>query len=150
MTGKRRITWGVILLLVAGVLIWCAGQSSHEAQAKAQFQADRIQMEEVALWILERGSAEGTQPPTGWRYVRYYTQKIPVVDFALGGSGFGSQTAYWGVQYVPDDKPVGFQGEYWDYWKAKDGGRVYYDPEGDNRCYVKKLDTNWYYYEARF
>ena len=76
---------------------------------------------------------------------------VIAVEFCMGDAGLGSSTVYWGVNYVPSNSSfVGFQGQQWDYWKAQGEGRLYYDPEGDNTCYVRKLAECWYYYEMKF
>lgn len=149
-TKGNRLIWAVAILLTAGVCIWGANQTSREERTTARFQADRLQLEELAKRVAACGSAVDVQPPKGWQSVQIYHGACTTVEFAFGARGIGSETIYWGVNYVPEDQPVGFQGSRWDCWKERDGGRLYYDPEGDNQCYAKQLDTNWYYYEASF
>jgi len=148
---RRRF---LILIPVAAVALFalCALLSpDREEQARARFWADREQLQTAAQEILVLGSAEGVQLPAGWDGAELYRDGVHTVEFSLGSGGFGSETVYWGINYVPSNSSfVGFQGQQWDYWKSQGDGRLYYDPEGDNTCYVKALDECWYYYEMRF
>lgn len=147
---KRRLLWMIPPLLVIFVMAGLALRPDRESQTAAQFEAHREILEELAMLALEQGDADGITPPAPWRSVELYAKGIPNVEFDLGSGGFASQTVYWGVNYVPSDNMVGYQGLQWDYWKAQGEGRLYYDPEGDNTCYVRKLDECWYYYEMSF
>ena len=152
---KKWVWWGWLVGPLVLVLVWVAAafalQPSHESQTVKCFEEQREILEELAQLTLEQGSSEGIVPPSPWRGVEFHHSGIPTVEFDMGGFGFGSSTTYWGVNYIPSDNAmVGFQGRQWDYWKAQGEGRLYYDPEGDNTCYVRKLDDCWYYYEMSF
>ena len=138
----------LILVIVVGAF---ALRPSNESRTVKYFEEQREILEELAQLALEQGNAEGIVPPDPWRGVELYSRGIHTVEFDMGSFGFGSGTSYWGVNYVPSDSNmVGFQGQQWDYWKAQGEGRLYYDPEGDNTCYVRKLAPCWYYYEMKF
>lgn len=143
-----------ILISIAPIVLFAlmvALSPGPEERTAAKFQADRVELERAAREILTLGSAEGVTLPEGWREAELYRDGVHTVEFSLGGGGFASQTVYWCVNYVPDNSCfVGFQGRQWDHWKSQEDGRLYYDPEGDNTCYVKVLDECWYYYEMRF
>ena len=139
-----------IPLMVLLVLLWGMAQKSPQERVTEQFFADREQLEGIALRVLDGEDPTGVKLPEGWNSVALYNQGPKTVEFAFGGSGLGSSTAYWGVNYVPSGVVPGFQGSRWDYWKEQGKGRLYYEPEGDNTCYVERLDTCWYYYEERF
>jgi len=148
---KRRLLWMLPPLLVILVMAGLALRPDRESRAAAQFETHREILEELALLALEQGTADDITPPAPWRSVELYAKGIPTVEFELGSGGFASQTGYWGVNYVPSNSSfVGFQGQQWDYWKEHKNGRLYYDPEGDNTCYVRKLAECWYYYEMKF
>lgn len=151
MRGKRSV-WAALLMALALVIGWGALQSSPQEQVTARFLRDRGPLEAAAHQVLEQWSAEGVSVPVGWKSVTLHdhNRELVTVEFAFGGSGFGSETAYWGVNYVPAGVVLGFQGHRWDYWKGRGAGRLYYDPEGDNTCYVEELAPCWYYYEIRF
>lgn len=150
---KKRAS-RVVFLLAAAILWvgWRLGDGGPEDKVTAQFERDRARLEELALTVLDQGNTDNISVPGGWKGIELYGKYsgAQVVEFSFGCSGFGSPTAYWGVNYVPDDRPLGFQGDVWDYWKARGEGRLYYEPEGDNTCYVQRLAPCWYYYEARF
>jgi len=139
-----------IPLLLLAVVLWGLGQRSPQEEVTDHFLAERERLEGIALRVLAGEEPSQMDLPGDWRSVTLHDHGPETVEFSFGGSGLGSSTAYWGVNYVPSGVAVGFQGEWWDYWRAQGKGRLYYDPEGDNTCYVERLDTCWYYYEARF
>lgn len=151
---NRRIWLGMLTFMISLVLVpilWLSLGPDWETKTTQQFTADRAELEAIALQVLEQGNTDGIPPPDGWSAVELYSKGITTVEFEKGGFGMGSETVYWGINYVPSDSTmVGFQGQQWDYWKARGEGRLYYDPEGDNTCYVRKLDVCWYYYEMKF
>ena len=69
---------------------------------------------------------------------------------AMGGSGLGSSTTYWGIQYVPSGERLGFQGSRLEGWISDRDGWRWEESGGDNRCYIQELDERWYYYEMEF
>ena len=147
---KRR-KWLLLVLVFLLPTLWFALRPGREEQTLRQFTRDREVLEELAQLTLEQGNSDGIVPPAPWQGVELYRSGVRTVEFSMGGSGLGSETSYWGVNYVPGDSTmVGFRGQQWDYWKAKGEGRLYYDPEGDNTCYVRKLAPCWYYYEMKF
>ena len=72
------------------------------------------------------------------------------VEFSMGGSGMGSSTTYWGLQYVPSGERLGFQGLRLEGWISDGDGWRWEESGGDNRCYIQELDEYWYYYEMSF
>ena len=100
-------------------------------------------------WKAEQKSRVERQAeaPSGWRDVSRFDD---VVCFDYGGWGFGSSTRYWGVNYVTDNRLVGFQGMSME-GAAPDGeGWLWEENPGDNRCYVEPLAPCWYYFEMKF
>ena len=146
-----KIRKGTLLLgVVALVLLWIGMRETPQEKTVGLFTEDRAVLRQLAWQVLEEGSARGVPVPEGWQSVSLCTRGHTVVQFARKSSGFASQTSYCGVNYVPEDILVDFQGEHWDYWKPKGNGRLYYDPEGDNTCYVERIAPCWYFYEAKF
>ena len=139
-----------IPLLLLAVVLWGLGQRSPQEEVTDHFLAERERLEGIALRVLAGEEPSQMDLPGDWRSVTLHDHGPETVEFSFGGSGLGSSTAYWGVNYVPSGVEVCFQGSRWDYWKDQGKGRLYYDPEGDNTCYVERLDTCWYYYETRF
>lgn len=147
----KRWKWALPPLLLILLLACFALGPDRESRTVKQLEAHREILMELALLTLEQGDTGGITPPAPWQSVELYDSGVTTVEFSMGASGLGSSTAYWGVNYVPSDSGmVGFQGQQWDYWKEHKSGRLYYDPEGDNTCYVRKLDACWYYYEMKF
>lgn len=147
--GRKLILAAPILALVL-IAASFSPPPGREMRTIKQFETDRAALTQLAQQVLDTGNTEDILPPAPWTGVELFDSGVPAVEFSMGGSGVGSSTKYWGINYVPSDSMVGFQGQRWDYWKQEGDGRLYYDPESDNTCYVKKLDNCWYYYEMSF
>jgi len=72
-----------------------------------------------------------------------------IIEYTVLAKGFASASQYYGVFYSVDDVPVSFQNSNVslvpiadDVWEWKEAG--------DNRGLVKKIEDNWYYFEASF
>lgn len=72
-----------------------------------------------------------------------------MLEFTVGGSGFGSSTSYYGFYYSPIDVPLGFQGTDVDFVEDKDGWR-WEEENGDNWNYTEKITDKWYWFEMHF
>ena len=147
----RRISLIVVLFLALGAL-WTALQGGPKSRehAAALFQQNRSAFDFAAAQAVERGSGQGISRPPWVQDVTFWDYEGTAVEFSMGGSGLGSSTTYWGIQYVPSGERLGFQGsrlEGWisdrDCWRWEESG-------GDNRCYIQELDEHWYYYEMEF
>lgn len=74
------------------------------------------------------------------------------IDFSCGGSGFGSNTYYYGFFYSPEDSLTAWNGgacpadELYEY----ENGYKYQQTDGDNEYYVEKIGEHFFYYEAHF
>lgn len=148
---KKCVLLSAVLAAVVVLTLWsCTTQHGARRRVIGSFEDNRPAFEAAARQVLEQGGTQGVAGPPGVSEISYWTQEIPTVEFQFGGWGLGGGTRYWGVNYVEEDEPIGFQGGRWDYWKAEGAGRMYYEPESDNRCYVQRLDQGWYYFEAFF
>lgn len=82
------------------------------------------------------------------------------IDFSCGGSGFGSQTAYWGFYYSESDDlsalcPAPSNGKTYEQELRKMGEaylwkEAWQDSHGDNTYYVEPITGHFYYYEIHF
>lgn len=85
----------------------------------------------------------------GYQYVNTWEGEHSMTEFLISGSGFGSETTYYGCYYSPDDIPLAFQNAEakltqcgHDSWK--------WSGEGDNHGKTQKIMDHWYYFEASF
>ena len=62
----------------------------------------------------------------------------------------GPSTSYWGISHVPSDVLTGFQGAALSGWEPWDGGWLWREAGGDNRCFVRRLEPGWFCFEMRF
>ena len=153
MNRKRvlRIALIMVLFLVLGTL-WTALQGGPLARsyAKLLFQQNRTDFDSAAAQAVEQGSGQGISRPFGVRDVTLWDYEGTAVDFAMGAFGLGSSTRYWGVQYVPSGERLGYQGVRLEGWTQEGDGWSWSEPGGDNTCYLRELDGNWFYYEMGF
>ncbi len=153
MDRKRvlRITLIVVLFLVLGAL-WPAlqGEPQSREYTAALFQQNRSAFDSAAAQAVERGSGQGISRPPGVQDVTFWDYEGTAVEFSMGGSGMGSSTTYWGLQYVPSGERLGFQGLRLEGWISDGDGWRWEESGGDNRCYIQELDEYWYYYEMSF
>lgn len=147
----RRISLIVVLFLALGAL-WTALQGGPKSRehAAALFQQNRSAFDFAAAQAVERGSGQGISRPPGVQDVTFWDYEGTAVEFSMGGSGLGSSTTYWGIQYVPSGERLGFQGSRLEGWISDGDGWCWEESGGDNRCYIQELDERWYYYEMKF
>lgn len=133
-----------VLLFVGVVFLWKGVGLAPKERVQRQFHADLEELTQTAELVL---SGQEAETPSGWRDVSRFDD---VVCFDYGGWGFGSSTRYWGVNYVTDDRLVGFQGTSIEGAVPEGDGWLWQQADGDNRCYVEQLAPCWYYFEASF
>lgn len=139
-----------VFILIAAMF---GRQPGREERTIQQFETDRTVLEELAEHILEQGSAMEAEVPTPWQKVFLNQGECPSVEIQFRSSGFSSETMYWGVTYVPCGHTMymkRFHDMCWETRENTETGILFFEPEGDNTCYVKKLDECWYYYEMKF
>ena len=134
----RRISLIVVLFLALGAL-WTALQGGPKSRehAAALFQKNRSAFDSAAAQAVERGSGQGISRPPGVQDVTFWDYEGTAVEFSMGGSGLGSSTTYWGIQYVPSGERLGFQGSRLEGWIS----------DGDGWRWE---ESGWYYYEMEF
>ena len=146
---KRRFVWLLSLALATLLVAW----GGKQERTAAAFAHSRLQFEQAALQVLQQGSAQGVKCPKGVRSITLWggsDGREPTVEFLFGAGGWGSNTRYWGVNYVGNDIPVGFQAVRMEYWRKEGSGTRFYEVESDNTCYVERLEQNWFYFEMEF
>jgi len=153
MKNRNRLLWFGLALAVTAALSGAMLQLGNgRSQAVRNFEREREAFEWAARQTLEYGSGTA-YCPKGVREVNLYLGSYPyepTVEFLMGSSGFGSQTRYWGINYVESGRLAGFQGNRMEYWKEQGNGTLFYEVEGDNTCYVEPLDEGWFYFEMEF
>ena len=149
--GVLRISRIAALILMLGVL-WTALQGGPLARGYAGliFRWNRTDFDSAALQAVEQGSGQGISRPFGVWDVTFWDYEGTAVDFTMGAFGLGSSTRYWGVQYVPSGERLGYQGVRLEGWTQEGDGWSWSEPGGDNICYLRELDGNWFYYEMEF
>ena len=79
----------------------------------------------------------------------YWNGEHPIIEYTIENRGFASASQYYGVFYSFDDVPVAFQNTNTvlvplsdEKWEWSEGG--------DNKGYIRKIESNWFYFEATF
>lgn len=72
------------------------------------------------------------------------------VNFSCGGSGFGSNTQYYGIFYSKDDNLCAIRGPYSKKLEPENNGYRWKEPDGDNEYYVEPLGNHFFYYEEKY
>ena len=139
-----KLLGAVCVCMVGIVWLGTAGGLDTKSRVQRQFHADLEELTQTAELVLSGHEAE---TPSGWWDVSRFDDVV-CVDY--GGWGFGSSTRYWGVNYVTDDRLVGFQGTSIEGAVPEGDGWLWQQADGDNRCYVEQLAPCWYYFEASF
>ena len=131
--------------------LWEEQQELHSLEEQALFRAGREEFDRAAAELLAgNGPAE---LPRGVTEVTLYPAgegRVQTVEFLCGGWGVGLSTSYWGISHVPSDVLTGFQGAALSGWEPWDGGWLWREAGGDNRCFVRRLEPGWFCFEMRF
>ncbi len=132
-----------LLLLLFCVAIVVSAINTPEKRTIRYFNSHRIILEEDIMNTIETGQASSRLNLT----FNYWDGEHPIVEYIVVNSGIVSASQYYGFFYSFDNEPVSFQNadeslipiseQEWN-WIG----------EGDNRGIVRRLDTNWFYFEA--
>ena len=78
------------------------------------------------------------------------TEEDPrIIEYTLSGRGLGPSTSYCGFYYSEDDTPASFHGYGTSLTEISDS-EWKWTGEGDNHGYTRRLEKNWFYFEASF
>ena len=133
----------VLFLLLVCAMIFVSVINAPEKRTLRYFNNHRETLENDVLNFIETGRVGRELNIT----VDYWNGEHPIIEYVVVSSGIVSASKYYGIFYSFDDKPVSFQNtdeplmsiseQEWD-WNG----------EGDNHGIVRRLDTNWFYFEA--
>ena len=137
-------------ILVISALIICAAVAaavifgSPEKRTLRYFNAHREALEEDILNFNETGHASSSLDIT----FNYWDGENPIVEYIVVGRGIVSASHYYGFFYSFSGEPAAFQNV--DAELTETSGREWtWNGDGDNRGYVRRLDGNWFYFEAK-
>lgn len=126
------------VLLVSAILLLVACTSSEE-RVLTWFDAHRAELTEDAEARL-MGECSDDFDGDVWR------GEHTIVEYCVPG---GLTAQYSGVFYSPDDVPAAFQNVSVRLTESGEGEWTWRD-RGDNHGLVRRLEENWYYFEASF
>jgi len=148
---KRRTGLFLVLILIVSVLIGSFLLKQNEAPV-ASYEKDNysssIYQAVLKIDDLCVASDNISSDELGIK-ATYWNGEHPIIEYTIGAKGLVSSSRYYGIFYSFDDVPVAFQNANVslipisdEEWEWKDGG--------DNRGIVRKIESNWYYFEASF
>lgn len=142
MRKKRTIPAALIVLFLA-VVLFATGRP--EGRAREFFESNyELLQEDVKRYSLDNptGECAGAE-------VQYFDGEYPIVQYSMGSGGLFSGVQYAGVFYSADDVPVSFQNS-GEELIAISENEWEWNGAGDNHGLVRRLELNWFYYEASF
>ena len=144
----QPVIFFTVLLLFNLLLSGCGFGAAREMLEKERI----IQYVQENESLLTQCILDGDYDPLSDSAVIEDIEHAPeAVDFSCGGSGFGSQTNYWGFFYSETDNLLAVWCAITDGRSEKDGeGRIWYEPNSDNTYYVQHICSHFYYYYAHF
>lgn len=140
---KVFVLLGIFLLIVVIGLIGTV--NSPEKRTLRYFNSNRELLQESIL----NYELTGNMPDMLDIKITYWNGEHPIMEYTIVTGGLVSASQYYGFFYSFDGVPVAFQNandalipisdKEWE-WKGK----------GDNQGVVRKIESNWFYFEASF
>lgn len=140
----------IALVLAVLLLCFCAAGCTPTGRAHSAARIINKNITDItalAEKILETGKVPEDAFIMGVEDITYCAPDW--VNFRTGARGMGSETAYCGFYYSPEDKPIGFQGTDMEL-TAEGSGWAWQESDGDNEYYTERIQFGWYYYEMYF
>ena len=140
-----------LLAAVAAVCLLLTGCGLGTVQERTEKLRILRYVQENEALLTDCIASGNYSPLDGETLISEISTELEAVDFQCGGSGFGSQTNYWGFFYSEADNKT----DVWccpsDALLMEDGnGWSWSESEGDNSYYVEPISGHFYYYYAHF
>ena len=142
MKYKKAVFLGVVLVCL-GILAAGVG-NTPEKRTVRWFHHHREALEDDILSSLETGRAVSSRSEVS---VNYWDGEHPVMEYLVVGCGIAPASKYYGVFYSFDGEPVSFQNAGEPLTPGPEGEWTW-SGAGDNHGMVRRLDANWFYFEA--
>ena len=139
----KRIGIWVICLVVLLSLSGCAASGEKRVLACYERHMDELKADMVSHF--ENGEPLSFSVPGVT--VNEWPGEHTIVEYIVTGAGLNAQ--YAGFFYSRDDVPASFQNA-GETLSALCDGEWEWCGEGDNRGYVRRIEPNWFYFEANF
>lgn len=127
----------VCLLIVAGLA------NSPSKRTIRYFNRHRAILEDDILKTLETGQATSKLNIT----FNYWDGEYPIIEYIVVNRGIVPASEYYGFFYSFDNEPVSFQNSNLPLTQISEIEWIW-NGKGDNHGTVRRLDTNWFYFEA--
>ena len=133
----------VLLLLLVCVLIAASAANTPEKRTIRYFNSHRTTLEEDISNTIETGRASSRLNAE----FNYWDGEHPIMEYIVVSSGIVPASKYYGFFYSFDNEPVSFQNSN-EPLTPLSNQEWEWNGEGDNHGIVRRLDTNWFYFEA--
>lgn len=132
-----------LFLLLFCVVIVSSVINTPEKRTIRYFNSHRATLEEDVLNTIETGQASSRLNVT----FNYWDGEHPIIEYIVVNHGIVSASQYYGFFYSFDNEPVPFQNADESLIPVSEQEWKWIG-EGDNRGIVRRIDTNWFYFEA--
>lgn len=140
---KRKWIWIVLVVLIAGILIF------HNPRVRTELFV-RFYHQQIEEGLRQNAGVPADDAVLfGYESVNTWPGEHQMVEFLISGIGFGSATSYYGCYYSPDDVPLAFQNTQAELTKCGEKSWKW-SGQGDNQGKTIRIMDNWYYFEASF
>lgn len=139
----KRKKAAVLFFLLVCVLIAVRAADTPEKRTMRYFNSHRAALEEDISNTAETGRASSKLNVT----FNYWDGEHPIMEYIVVGSGIVPASRYYGFFYSFDNEPVSFQNSNESLTPLSDR-EWEWNGEGDNHGIVRRLDANWFYFEA--
>mgnify|MGYP000074529830 FL=1 len=135
---------GISLLLLLFCVVFVIGViNTPQKRTIRYFNNHRTTLEEDILSTIETGRTSSRLNIT----VNYWDGEHPIVEYIVVSRGIVSASKYYGFFYSFDNEPVSFQNAN-EVLIPISEQEWRWNGAGDNQGIVRRLDTNWFYFEA--
>ena len=139
----KRKKAAVLFFLLVCVLIAVRAADTPEKRTMRYFNSHRAALEEDISNTAETGRASSKLNVT----FNYWDGEHPIMEYIVVGSGIVPASRYYGFFYSFDNEPVSFQNSNEPLTPLSDREWAW-NGEVDNHGIVRRLDANWFYFEA--
>ena len=140
----KKFGWGLLAVLL---LVLCIGLFRTPSPQRV-YEKNKEALEAVVQQYLEDGTV-GYPPMDGVTTVNLWRGENTILEFMTSGFGIAPASRYRGFYYSVNGAPAAFQGVEVKLEQQEDGWWEWCGT-GDNGGRTKKIEGNWYVFEAHF
>lgn len=137
---KRLI---ILFLSLLCVIITASASNTPERKTIRYFSSHRAALEDAVLHHM----GAGLEDDASHIIFNYWGGEHPIAEYIVASRGLVPSSKYYGFFYSYDNIPVPFQNTDEQLTPVSEN-EWQWNSTGDNHGIVRRLDTNWFYFEA--